>query len=102
MPTKYVSKIHKGSDDIYIKDSEARESIEENRLKLLGDVSSLSPTSSYAKTSLITQDGSVYISSQAVTGLPDNTVVCNNEVVTCNSATVTCGANSVAAWVKIV
>ena len=24
MPTKYISKIHKGSDDLYIKDSEAR------------------------------------------------------------------------------
>lgn len=24
MPTKYISKIHKGSDDLYLKDSEAR------------------------------------------------------------------------------
>ena len=27
MPKKYISKIHRGSDDLYIKDAEAREAI---------------------------------------------------------------------------
>ena len=75
--------------------------MEENRIKILGEAGGLSPTTTYAKNSVVTASGSVYISSASVTGLPNTVVTCSNDTVTCNGEAVTVAASETT-WTKII
>ena len=75
--------------------------IEEERLKVLGDAGTQSPTAKYAKNSLVTCTGMTFLSTKEVTGLPDAVVDYNGEVVTHDGEAVTYGEAPGDGWSKI-
>lgn len=72
-----------------------------NEVKVIGEIGNLSPTTSFAQHSLIGVDQEVFISSEAVTGVPSHVVTHNNAIVTHNGASVTYGTNTTVTWKKV-
>ena len=72
-----------------------------NEVKVIGDISSKSPTASYAQHSLIGVASDVYINTEAITGQPTNVVTHNNANVTHNGELVTHGTNTETRWKKV-
>ena len=72
-----------------------------NEVKIIGQITNMSPSTTFAQHSLIGVDQEVFINSEQVTGVPNHVVTHDGATVTHNGAPVTHGSNSTVVWKKI-
>lgn len=75
--------------------------VETNRVKIVGNIASVSPTSTFAANSIVRVDKETYMNTSSIVGAPSHVVTHNNAVVTHNGEAVTHGTNSLSTWVKV-
>lgn len=75
--------------------------VETNRVKIVGNIASVSPTSTFAANSIVRVDKETYMNTSSIVGAPSHVVIHNNAVVTHNGEAVTHGTNSLSTWVKV-
>lgn len=75
--------------------------VETNRVNIVGDVSSVSPTATFKANSIVRVDKETFMSNASTVGVPSHVVKHNSEVVTHKGEAVTHGNNSISSWIKI-
>lgn len=75
--------------------------VAKNEVKIIGQITNMSPTATFAQHSLIGVDQEVFINSAQVTGVPNHVVTHNNAIITHKGVVVTHGSNTTATWKKI-
>ena len=75
--------------------------VAKNEVKIIGQITNMSPNTTFAQHSLIGVDQEVFINSEQITGVPSHVVTHNNSTVTHNGVVVTHGANTTVTWKKI-